>query len=293
MKRVLVIGSRGMLGTDLMELLASEGSPSGAQPGLVVRGLDLPDIDITSRASISRALREHRPDTVVNCAAFTRVDDCEKQLDLAMQVNGVAAGLLAVGCATSYTRLIHLSTDFVFDGTKPEPYVEDDPTYPLSAYGATKLEGEQRIASAGGDSLIVRTAWLYGAHGKNFVTTIRGLAKTKPELTVVNDQRGCPTWTRDLSRALRALMNVEARGIVHAVGRGTCTWFDFATEIVKRSGMTTPVRPVTTAEYMGSRGGARRPANSALDTTRLKELTGFEFPLWQTSLDAFLKESAT
>ena len=290
MKRVLVVGCRGMLGTDLVELLTKAGSPSGAQPGLVVRGLDLPDIDISSRVSITRALREYRPDTVINCAAFTRVDDCEKQLDLAMQVNGIAPGLLAAGCAIERVRLIHISTDFVFDGTKTEPYVEDDPTYPLSAYGATKLEGERRVLASGGDALVVRTAWLYGRRGKNFITTIRDAAKTRPELTVVDDQRGCPTWTRDLSRALWALMNVPAQGIVHAVGRGTCSWFEFATEIVKRSGSATPVRPVTTAEYMASRGGAKRPANSALDTTRLKELTEFEFPLWPDSLDAFLRE---
>jgi dTDP-4-dehydrorhamnose reductase len=288
MKRVLVVGSRGMLGTDLMELLAAE----GPLLGLSATGLDLPDIDITNRTSVNRALKEHHPEIVVNCAAFTAVDECEKKLDLAMQVNGIAPGLLAAGCVAARARMIHLSTDFVFDGAKPDAYVEDDPTYPLSAYGATKLEGEQRVLGSGATALIVRTAWLYGAHGKNFVTTIRNLAKTKPELTVVNDQRGCPTWTRDLARALLALMGVRPTGIVHAVGRGTCTWHEFATQIVARSGMSTPVKPISTAQYMAGRGGARRPANSALDTSRLKELTGFEFPMWQTSLDAFLKEIA-
>jgi len=287
MKRILVVGDRGMLGTDLMELLASKAGPSGETPGLKVRGIDLPEIDITHRASINRALREFRPRVVVNCAAYTRVDDAEKNLDLAMQVNGIGPGLLAAGCAVARARLVHLSTDFVFDGAKPSPYEEDDPTGPLSAYGATKLEGERRVAGAGGDWLIVRTAWLYGEHGKNFVTTIRELARTKPELTVVNDQRGCPTWTRDLARALWALMNTDAHGIVHAVGRGTCTWYEFACEIVKLSALSTPVRPVPSAEF---KRPARRPANSALDTSRLKGLTGFEFPLWQDSLAAFLAE---
>ncbi len=311
MNRILVVGCRGMLGTDLMELLSgpagarhpsdslgtgavpagSAAAPAPAEPTqpwpLQVRGLDLPDIDITSRASINRALKEFRPQVLVNCAAYTRVDDAEKDLDAAMHVNGIAPGLLAAGCAAARIKLVHISTDFVFDGGKDGPYVEDDPPHPLSAYGATKLEGERRIAASGGDWLIVRTAWLYGAHGKNFVTTIQGLARTKPELTVVNDQRGCPTWTRDLSRALWALMQVGGHGIVHAVGRGTCTWYDFACEIVKQSGLSTPVRPVTTAEFPRP---ARRPANSALDTSKLKGLAGFEFPPWPDSLAAFLAE---
>ena len=287
MNRILVVGCRGMLGTDLMELLASKTAPSGERPGLVFRGLDLPDIDITHRASITRALLAFRPQVVVNCAAYTRVDDAEKDLDLAMQVNGIAPGLLAAGCVAVKAKLIHLSTDFVFDGTKADAYVEDDPTYPLSAYGATKLEGESRVIGTGGECLIVHTAWLYGKNGKNFVTTIRDLARTKPELTVVNDQRGNPTWTRDLSRALWALMQTPAHGVVHAVGRGTCTWYDFACEIVKQSGLATPVKPVTSAEF---KRPARRPANSALDTSKLTGLTGFEFPLWTDSLAAFLKE---
>ena len=282
MNRILVLGHRGMLGMDLMELLSAQ---AGRKHD--VHGLDLPEIDISNRASITRALREHRPNIVVNCAAYTRVDDAEKQLDDAMRVNGIAPGLLAAGCAAGRAMLIHISTDFVFDGTKDGPYDEDDETYPQSAYGATKLEGERRVAAAGCDYLIVRTAWLYGKHGKNFVTTIRDLARSKPELAVVNDQRGCPTWTRDLARALEALIDAKSSGIVHAVGRGTCTWHDFACEIVRQSGLSTPVRPVTSAEF---KRPARRPANSALDTTHLKDLTGFEFPLWQDSLAAFLKE---
>lgn len=276
MNRVLVVGSRGMLGTDLMELLGSAAA-----------GLDLPDIDITNRASITRALKAHHPDVVINCAAYTRVDDAEKQLDDAMRVNGVGAGLLAGGCAALRIKLVHLSTDFVFDGAKGAPYVEDDPTHPLSAYGATKLEGEHRVSGAGGVHLIVRTSWLYGAHGNNFVATIRHLASTKPELNVVDDQRGCPTWTRDLARAIAALIEARATGVVHACGSGICSWHEFAREIVRRSGLDVPVRPVTSAEF---KRPARRPACSALDTSRLKQLTGFEFPRWQDSLEAFLQE---
>jgi dTDP-4-dehydrorhamnose reductase len=270
-----------MLGTDLMKLLA------GVRPALEFRGADLPEIDITDPASIDRAIDEARPDLVINCAAYTLVDEAETHREQAMRVNARGAGLLAAAAAKRGARFVHLSTDFVFDGAKPTPYVETDAPGPLSVYGESKLEGERLVAKAAGDSLIVRTAWLYGKNGRNFVTTIRELAHSRAELAVVNDQFGSPTWTRDLAEAILALCNTDARGIVHAAGAGSCSWCEFATEIVRQSGLATRVRPITSAALGRA---AKRPANSVLDTARLKQFTGFEFPRWQDSLAGFLRE---
>ena len=279
MKRVLVIGHRGMLGSDLMTLLAS---------GKVeTRGVDLPEVDIADPKSVADCLDAFGSDVVINCAAWTDVDGAESHREEAMHVNGVGAGNVAHAAAACGAKVVHVSTDFVFDGTKDAPYVENDTPCPISVYGESKLDGERRVADAADDHLIVRTSWLYGAHGRNFVATMLRLSDEKDELTVVDDQRGSPTWTRDLSRAILALVDVDARGIVHACGRGECSWYEFACEIVKRAGSSTPVRPITSAEFDRP---ASRPANSALDTTKLHALTGFTFPAWQDSLAAFMEE---
>ena len=284
MNRILVVGHRGMLGSDLMKLLA------GQRPGLEFRGADLPEIDITVPASIDRMLDAFTPDTVINCAAYTLVDEAETHREQAMAVNAEGAGLLAAAAAKRGARLVHLSTDFVFDGRKAGPYVETDAPAPLNVYGTSKLEGERLVAQAGGNYLIVRTAWLYGKNGRNFVTTIRELARSRAELAVVNDQFGSPTWTRDLAQAILALVRTDAQGFVHAAGAGSCSWHDFASEIVRLSGLPTRVRPITSAALGRA---AKRPANSVLDTTRLKQFTDFEFPRWQDSLAAFLRETAS
>jgi dTDP-4-dehydrorhamnose reductase len=284
MNRILIVGSRGMLGTDLMELLAREvaASPAGA---LEVAGVDLPEIDITDPRSVRRHIDRVRPDLVINCAAWTAVDDAESRRDLAMRVNAEGAGNVA--SASAGARLVHLSTDFIFDGKKNTPYVETDEPNPLGVYAESKLAGERLVLERCPDALIVRTAWLYGVNGKNFVTTILKLAHSLPELTVVDDQRGSPTWTRDLGEAILALLKADAKGIVHAAGRGSCTWCDFAREIVKLAGLSTPVRAITSAELARP---ARRPANSALDCSRIEQLTAFRFPGWRDSLARFLDE---
>ena len=279
MKRVLVVGHRGMLGSALMTSLGA--AASGAE----VRGADLPEVDITDTRSVEAALDASRPEIVINCAAFTRVDDAESHVDEAVSVNGEGAGNVAAAAAARGTRVVHLSTDFVFDGAKDGPYLETDTPRPLSVYGRSKLEGERRVARATDDHLIVRTSWLYGPGGSNFVDTILGLARTKRELTVVTDQRGCPTYTRDLARAIWALCGADARGIVHAAGAGSCSWYEFACEIVARSPFEAEVRPVTSEAF---RRPAPRPANSVLDTTRLGQLTGYRFPHWTESLSHYL-----
>ena len=279
MKRVLVLGHQGMLGSALMASLRS------ADSVVELHGADLPEIDITDAASISRVLDESQPDLVINCAAFTRVDDAETHVDEAMRVNGEGAGNVASAAASRGAKVVHISTDFVFDGEKESPYVETDVPRPLSIYGRSKLEGERRVAAAAEDHLIVRTSWLYGPGGRNFVTTILELAGKQDELRVVDDQRGCPTYTRDLARAIWALCKADARGIVHAAGRAACSWYEFACEIVRRLPLDAEVTAVTSDEF---KRPAERPANSVLDTSRLRDLTGFEFPHWTESLADYL-----
>jgi dTDP-4-dehydrorhamnose reductase len=287
MKRVLVVGHRGMLGSELMKLLAVAAEPGGDCYGTEIRGADLPQIDITDRAGVENVLNAFRPDLVINCAAFTAVDDAESHVGDAMRVNAEGAGNVASAAHSLGARIIHVSTDFVFDGAKRDAYVETDAPNPLSVYGRSKLEGERLVARLARDHLIVRTAWLYGRHGKNFVTTILDVASKREELTVVDDQRGSPTWARDLGRAIWELCKADARGIVHAAGTGSCSWYEFAREIIRQSGLKTRVRPVTSEEYTRP---AKRPSNSALDTTLLGRLSGFRFPPWQESLAAFLAE---
>jgi len=282
MKRVLVIGHRGMLGSDLLRFLER----MGAREQLVeVRGVDLPEVDVTDPASLGHVFDDVRPEWVVNCAAFTQVDEAESRPDEAMRVNAEGAANIAVAAAGA--KLVHLSTDYVFDGRKDGPYLEGDPPHPLSVYGRSKLKGERLVSRSAGDHVIVRTSWAYGAAGPNFVTRMLELAGAHDEIAVVADQRGSPTYTRELSRAIWELCKADARGIVHAAGGGSCSWYEFACEILRQSGLETRVRPITTAE---AGRAAARPANSVLDTTRLRELTGFEFPPWRESLAGYLAE---
>jgi len=281
MKRLLVVGHRGMLGTDLVKRLEAG--------DVETHGADLPELDITDPAAVARAVDEVRPDVVVNCAAYTDVDGAESHRDEAMRVNGPGAGNVAEAAARCDARVLHISTDFVFDGTADVPYLEDDAPHPLSVYGASKLAGERDVAARADDHLIIRTSWLYGAAGRNFVTTIRKLAAEREELSVVDDQRGSPTWTCDLADAIVALLDTDARGIVHASGSGACTWYEFAVEIVRLSGFATAVKPIASTQMLRP---ARRPANSVLDTSRLAEVTAFRFPHWHDSLAAFLADIA-
>src|SRR5512138_1126497 len=222
---ILVIGANGMLGHDLMEVLQGD-----------VRGLDLPELDITDLVSVRKALLTLKPRVIVNSAAYTDVDGCESNVETAMAVNGEGVGLLALTAREIGATLVQVSTDYVFDGSKGEPYLEDDPVGPLSMYGESKLAGELNAAMAPAH-LIVRTQWLYGLHGKNFVETMLRLASEKKELAVVDDQIGSPTWTVDLALAIQALVEKDCRGIYHAANSGFCSWNDFARAIFAEAGM--------------------------------------------------------
>jgi len=277
-KKILVVGGRGMLGTDLVALLRSDDN-------LAVESADIGEIDITDAASVEQCFDSVRPDIAVNCAAFTDVDACETQQERAYAVNALGPELLAKACSARGARMLQLSTDYVFDGEKKSPYLPADPTGPINAYGRTKLRGECAVAMHCRDHLIVRTAWLYGAHGKNFVHSILRLAAEKPELRVVADQFGSPTYTVDLAKLLRGLALSDATGITHATNSGRCSWYEFACEIVKLAGPATTVRPVPSSEYPLP---ARRPANSVLDCSRTERITGIRIRHWREALGDFL-----
>ncbi len=277
--KVLLIGALGMLGRDLQPILSDRHE---------VIGRDIEDLDITDPVQTEREIRLLRPEVVINAAAFTDVDGCESQRGRAFSVNADGASHVACGCRRAGSRLIHLSTDYVFDGCSQVPYSEETPPNPINVYGKSKLQGEKAVQEAEGNHLILRTAWLYGKHGKNFVDTILRLASQQEELRVVDDQRGSPTFTRDLSRAIAQLLGKEVRGILNVTNSGSCTWFAFARKILEvRKPLNDRLRliPISSGELARP---APRPANSVLDCSRFEKLTGSKMRPWEEALHAYL-----
>lgn len=270
---ILVIGANGMLGHDLMATLEGD-----------VRGVDLPEIDITDLTSVRKILLTLKPKVIINSAAYTDVDGCESNAELAMAVNGEGVGLLALTAREIGAKLVQISTDYVFDGKKGTPYLEDDPVCPLSVYGESKLAGELNAAMAP-DHLIIRTQWLYGIHGKNFVETMIKLSGEKSELAVVDDQIGSPTFTRDLALAIKALVGKGCSGIYHAANSGFCSWNEFAKAIFAETGAAVTVNPMTTTELNRP---ANRPLYSTLDCSRLERDCGFKPQPWRDALKEYL-----
>jgi dTDP-4-dehydrorhamnose reductase len=258
-----VVGAAGMLGQDIVR------AAGGAAVALSHADLDVTDAG-AARAALAGA-------TVINCAAYTDVDGAEDDPETAHAVNGEGAR----NVADAAERVLYVSTDYVFDGARREPYVESDLTAPIQEYGRSKLAGEHATAGANPNHLIVRSSWLFGAGGKNFVDTILGLAEEREELRVVSDQVGSPTFTGHLAEALVALATGDQRGIMHAAGAGSCSWFEFAREIVERAGADCAVQPCGTEEFPRP---ARRPAYSVLASER----GGPVLPAWQDGLDAYL-----
>jgi dTDP-4-dehydrorhamnose reductase len=271
---ILVVGANGMLGRDMMACI-----------GDAARGVDIDEIDITSLESTERILRTLKPQTVINCAAYTDVDGCETNTETAMQVNGEGVAHLAMASREIGARLVHVSTDYVFDGGKGTPYQEDDAPCPLGVYGESKLAGEMN-AAFNPDHLIVRTQWLYGLHGRNFVETMLRLAAEKDQLSVVDDQIGSPTWTVELAAAIAALLKTGHRGIYHAANAGFCSWNEFARAIFEESGLSVTVKGMTTDELNRP---ARRPLYSTLDCGKLVHDTGFQPRPWRSALKAYLQ----
>jgi dTDP-4-dehydrorhamnose reductase len=270
---ILVTGGRGMLAQALRPLL----------PRAVFLGRD--ELDVTAADECARLLAELRPRLVFNLAAYTRVDDAETHEEQAAAVNAAGAGNVARACRAIGARLVHLSTDYVFDGQGTRPWTEDDATGPISAYGRTKLLGEALVERGHTDVLVVRTSWLYGDGGPNFVDTMLRLARERDEIRVVADQSGSPTWTHELAEALLLLGEGGFRGLCHFAGSGQTTWHGFAQRILARTGFGGRLVPVSTEEFPRP---APRPRHSVLDTSRYRLWTGREPRPWQDALDEFL-----
>ena len=278
MQRVLVLGAQGMLGHDLLEVFSKEYD---------VTGLDIDDLDITRQGSTRKTIKELAPDVVINAAGYTDVDGCEKKINKAFAVNGQGTKNVAKGCRDNGSKLIYLSTDYIFDGAKGSPYREDDPPNPLSIYGESKLMGERYIEEILDDYLIVRTQWLYGVHGRNFVETILALAEERGHIEVVHDQEGSPTYTADLSRAIAALISKKLRGTFHISNSGSCSWYDFALEIVRLANSSqVEIVPISSATLNRP---AKRPPYSILNCQRLELEAGFSMRPWQQALQDYFQ----
>lgn len=279
---ILVVGSNGQLGTDMVRLATEQ--------GYVVVGIDFPQIDITNKKSVETVFETNEPEYVINCAAFTAVDDCETRQKDAFAVNAEGPSNLAAIANEWNAGLVHISTDYVFDGTKQTPYIETDIPGPQTVYGKSKLEGEQGIQRISRKYQIYRIAWLYGLHGNNFVKTIRNIAAKKvlagEPLKVVNDQYGTPTSTVQVCNQILKTMTMHVNGLFHCTCEGTCTWYDFAEEIVKNAGIGVELLPCTTAEFPRP---APRPKFSVLENARLKELKSNYMVDWREAFRDFLK----
>jgi len=261
--KIVLIGKNGQLGSDCLQILP---------PKYEVVALGSRDLDITDARQVEAMVRREHPQVVLNCAAYTKVDACEQERELAYRINVAGPRYLAASLARHGGRLVHLSTDYVFDGSKPvpQPYLEDDPVQPLSYYAQTKAMAEEVIRQEMEEYVIVRTAWLYGRRGHNFLKTMLRLAlqEPPPQIRVVNDQFGSPTWSWRLAQQLAALIAAGGLGIYHATAEGYTTWFELARFFLGAMGLKTPVQPITTAEYPTP---ARRPQNSILENRRLKD----------------------
>jgi dTDP-4-dehydrorhamnose reductase len=280
--KVLLTGSTGQLGRELTKQLIKK--------QIAHVGYDIPDFDISDKEKILEIIKKEAPTVVINCGALTNVDGCETQRELAMAINGKGPEYLAEIARDQDIVLVQVSTDYVFDGNGikengvARPYVETDPTEPRTVYGESKVVGEQAVAQIAPKYFIVRTAWLYG-DGNNFVKTMLDLAAKNPKLTVVNDQIGSPTSTVDLAAAIIDLIQTSHYGIYHGTCEGQCSWYDFAVEIFKQSGIDIPVEPVTSEQFVRP---APRPKYSVLENRALNQLKLNKFRPWQESLTEYL-----
>ena len=277
--KVLILGATGLLGKPLMRQWNSD----------QVVGLGSRDVDIRNEARVRDVVKNHHPDWIVLAAAYTDVDGCESHQELAFAVNRDGAVHVARAAHEAGAKMLFVSSDYVFDGQKNSAYEVGDQRNPQSVYGRTKAEAEQEVLQILPDCCVARTSWLFGVGGKCFPDTILKLAASRPALDVVNDQRGCPTYTVDLAGAIIALCRKNASGIVHVTNARNCTWFEFAREILRSAGLATEVRPVTSQEF---KRPAPRPTNSVLSATSLHHY-GIELPQWQDALRRYLQERET
>lgn len=288
LQKVLVTGANGQLGYELQRTVAS---------GVELFATDHQTLDITNPAQIAAVLEQYQPDLIINAAAYTAVDKAESDQANAQRLNGDAAGFIAQAVSQANerkaTKLIHISTDFVFDGTQSLPYTTDAATAPLGIYGATKLSGEQQVQQYCPQALILRTSWLYSTHSNNFVKSMLRFMQEREQLGVVYDQVGSPTWARTLANTIWTLADKDASGIFHCSDNGVASWYDFAVTIQEeayRLGILTkriPIKPIRSSAYPTP---AKRPAFSVMDKSKTESLLDSSLPYWRTSLQAMLQE---
>ncbi|OQO98543.1 dTDP-4-dehydrorhamnose reductase [Geobacillus sp. 44C] len=276
--KVVVTGAKGQLGIDLVDLLSDR--------GYEVYGYGREELDITNFDQVQQVISEVKPDVVIHAAAYTKVDLAESEPDQAFAINAYGTRNVAVISEKVGAKLVYVSTDYVFDGTANAPYNEFAPTNPLSVYGKSKLAGEQFVRDLHSKFFIVRTSWVYGKHGNNFVKTMLKLAQERDELMVVHDQVGCPTYTVDLANCILELIQTEKYGVYHVSNSGHCSWYEFAKAIFEEAGIKVKVNPCTTKDFPRP---APRPAYSVFEHMALR-LNGFkEMPHWRESLKNFVK----
>lgn len=276
MKKILVTGCMGQLGRAINEVYKDE--------AVELINTDVADLDITNIDAVVNFVSEKKPDVIINCAAHTNVNACESQWDLAYKINAIGPRNLSIAAGKIGAVLIHVSTDYVFDGTAASPYNEFSEPAPLGAYGKTKFAGEKFVKQFADKFFIVRTAWLYG-DGKNFVKTMLSLAETNDEVSVVEDQIGSPTSAMELARMIKYIEPTENYGVFHGTCEGYCSWADFAEEIFKLAGLNTKVKHIKTDEYPTP---AKRPAYSVLDNYMLKLTTNYRFADWKDALKEYM-----
>lgn len=270
--RILLTGRNGQVGWELARLLEQDAE---------ITAYDHAGLDITNARAVARAVTKVRPDAILNAAAYTAVDKAESEPEAARAANAVAPGLLAEQACRTGALLVHYSTDYVFDGRKTSPYVEDDPTAPINVYGRTKLEGENAVRASGCRHLILRTSWIYAPRGRNFMLTILRLAREHGELRVVSDQFGSPTPARLVAECTVRALRHGASGLYHIAAAGSTSWHGFAQAIVSGADLSARVVPITAAEYPAA---ARRPASSILDSSRFARELGIALPDWRAGV---------
>ncbi|NMM65087.1 dTDP-4-dehydrorhamnose reductase [Clostridium sp. P21] len=289
--KILITGAKGQLGSQIRSIIERRNSELGKIDKIYydveVKYVDFKEMDITKLDVVLNFVRDLKPDIIINCAAYTNVDKCESDLDNAFKVNSIGPRNLAIAAEKVNAKLLHVSTDYVFNGMGNIPFKEYDIPQPVSVYGKTKLLGEQYVRENCSKYFIVRTAWLYGKYGKNFVYTIVNAAKERGHLDVVDDQRGNPTNAEDLAYHILKIALTEEYGLYHCTGEGECSWYDFACRIVEYAGIDCTVNQVTSDKLNRA---AKRPSFSSLDNMMLRSTTGNEMRDWEKALEAFIED---
>ena len=275
--KVLVTGVKGQLGYDVVKELERRGH----QP----IGVDREEMDLMNNEAIHTFIMTLKPEAIIHCAAYTAVDKAEEEVEICYQVNAESTKVIAECAKELDIKLIYISTDYVFDGTKEGEYVETDTPNPINVYGASKLKGEQYVQSLLDKFYIVRISWVFGINGNNFIKTMRRLGNERDELSIIQDQVGSPTYTADLAPLLVDMMETNKYGIYHATNEGTCSWYEFANEIFKQSGIEVKTNPIITSQYPTA---AKRPMNSCMNKSKLKDVGFNVLPTWKDALKSYL-----